>query len=213
MYALPEETRIYFDYSDISYSIVVDSLPKNKLWISYRHKDSDSWSEPIEAFKNDTLTARASQMPSIVPDLNNIPIVFFAGPPPNPAIPSLANLPRLLTSTNIGGTCRGYVIVVDAQYVSIEEGEASDNYCLENAYPNPVTNDEISFKFSLQKAGNTRLTIHNVMGQIIATVVDQYCNANEHTVKFNTDSLPVGTYYYTLTSDTRTETKMFNVIR
>ena len=81
-------------------------------------------------------------------------------------------------------------------------------------FPNPAENNIINFRFNLQEAGNTKLTISNVMGQVVAIVVDGYCNASEYTfANFNISDLPTGAYYYTLTSNSRTTTKMFNIIR
>jgi hypothetical protein len=81
-------------------------------------------------------------------------------------------------------------------------------------FPNPAENNIINFRFSLQEAGNTKLTISNVMGQVVAIVVDGYCNASEYTFEnFNISDLSIGAYYYTLTSNSRTTTKMFNIIR
>ena len=70
-------------------------------------------------------------------------------------------------------------------------------YALEQNYPNPF-NPTTHINFSLAKASKAKLIIYNVLGQKVATLVDNYINAGSHTVRFNAQELSSGVYFYTL---------------
>lgn len=68
---------------------------------------------------------------------------------------------------------------------------------LEQNFPNPF-NPSTIIHFSLQKASNVRLTIYNVLGQKIATLVDSHMEAGAHNVKFDATGFASGVYFYRL---------------
>ena len=80
-------------------------------------------------------------------------------------------------------------------------------------YPNP-TSDVVNIKFSLLRPEYTKITITNSLGQELAVVMDKYCNNSEYIVdEIDVSTLPVGTYYVTLTSGQISITKVFTVVR
>lgn len=194
-------------------SASIDKVYFSRMYVSYRHIDSNKWSKPSLAYFSDvdTLDMYGTCMPSIVPSIKQIPILTTKSHLQTSTYPIQGKLPKILQNSfeSYLGAC---LVIADATIVSVEEKEPSDVFNLENAYPNPATSI-VNFKFSLQKPANTKLVIHNAMGQVVATVLDQYCNANEYKTSFNTANLPTGAYYYTLTSGEIVETRMFNVIR
>ncbi len=72
-------------------------------------------------------------------------------------------------------------------------------FSLSQNYPNPF-NPSTSINFSLSKSGMTNLTIYNMLGQKVATIVNSNLGAGEHNVTFNADKLTSGLYIYQLTS-------------
>ena len=77
-----------------------------------------------------------------------------------------------------------------------------EKYELEQNYPNPF-NPETTIPFVLEEAGEVTLTIVNLRGQIVRTLVSQQLNAGRHLVKWdarddNGAVLPSGTYLYLL---------------
>jgi hypothetical protein len=198
-------------------AIEIDRYYYNRMYLSYRHVDSANWSEPVRAFLSDTIPIRYTNMPSIVPSIREVPITLGL------AMDQSANNPHQEKAAHpfIKKSAMVYhmalLLIGDAtkNYTSIiEEGEPSTTSNLENAVPNPVYNDRVSFKFSLQSPAQTKLVVYNAMGQVVATLLDQYCNASVYSIdNFSTLGLPNGTYYFTLTSGSIVETKMFNVVR
>ena len=75
-------------------------------------------------------------------------------------------------------------------------------YALGNNYPNPF-NPNTSIKYALPAAGQVKLEVYNVVGQVVRTLVSQQQSAGRYAVQWNaTDnsgqSLSSGIYFYRL---------------
>lgn len=84
--------------------------------------------------------------------------------------------------------------------------------------PNPISNGNVSFRFSLPAAGNVSLEVFNVLGQKVATLVDGRVEAGEHVHNWNGSDasgrkLSSGVYIYQLKAMGRTLTRRMTVIR
>ena len=73
------------------------------------------------------------------------------------------------------------------------------NYILEQNYPNPF-NPKTEIQFNLAKNGHTRLNVYNMLGQNVATLVNDVLVAGIHKVSFNAVDLPSGVYFYQIQS-------------
>jgi hypothetical protein len=80
------------------------------------------------------------------------------------------------------------------------------NFVLSQNYPNPF-NPSTIIKFSLAHAADVRLTVSDVLGREVATLVNEYRAAGNHAVVFNAGSIPTGMYFYTLTTPVSRVTK------
>ena len=64
-------------------------------------------------------------------------------------------------------------------------------------YPNPFNpTTEISFKLPI--AGRTNLTVYDVLGKVVAVLVDDEMGVGEHHITFEASNLPSGIYFYQL---------------
>lgn len=70
-------------------------------------------------------------------------------------------------------------------------------YSLAQNYPNPF-NAQTNFNFTLPVASNVTLTVFDMLGREVATVVDGAMNAGSHTVNWSATGLASGVYMYTL---------------
>ena len=70
-------------------------------------------------------------------------------------------------------------------------------YALHQNYPNPF-NPETNITFDLVENGNVTLSVYNLMGQQVATLVNGLQEAGRHTISFDATSLPSGVYLYKL---------------
>ncbi len=97
---------------------------------------------------------------------------------------------------------------------SIEEGESSLPVTtkLYQNYPNPF-NPATNIKFTLARSGKVELTVYNVLGQVVAKLVEKDLKAGNHSVVFNADALNSGVYYYTLEVDGKKMTKRMLMVK
>ncbi|MBA4310536.1 MAG: hypothetical protein C0425_09400, partial [Chlorobiaceae bacterium] len=61
--------------------------------------------------------------------------------------------------------------------------------------------------FSLPSNQNVSLKIYNIMGEVVATLIDGFHKAGSFDVEFNASNLASGIYFYTLQSDNFSSTK------
>lgn len=74
-------------------------------------------------------------------------------------------------------------------------------YMLMQNYPNPF-NPSTQVNYSIPKEGVIKLTVFNVLGQLVTTLVDDYQKAGNYSIRFDTSNLNCssGIYFYRLES-------------
>lgn len=109
-------------------------------------------------------------------------------------------LPVLLRAQYLGGNGRGDISVILTN-VPLPVQEVTEDFptkCdLEQNYPNPFN---LGTKINWQSPVGSHQTIKifDVLGNEIATLVDEYKPAGKYEVEFNVTSLPSGVYFYQL---------------
>ena len=94
-----------------------------------------------------------------------------------------------------------------------QDGEiAHVDFKLTQNYPNPF-NPTTEISFSLAKAGYTSLTVHNVLGQVVATLVDQNMSVGTYRVTLDATDLPSGIYFYQIKSGEFTQVKKMTLMK
>lgn len=89
--------------------------------------------------------------------------------------------------------------------VSIEDISLPDEYALSN-YPNPF-NPTTTISYQLTTNNEVDLTIYDLAGRKIHTVVNEYQPAGYHAVTWDASGLSSGIYFYRLTAGEFVETK------
>ncbi len=87
----------------------------------------------------------------------------------------------------------------DAIITSSEDlvnGDVPTQFSLEQNYPNPF-NPTTNINFSMAEAGTVKLTVYNVLGQQVSTLISgKRFNVGQHTVTFDAGNLSSGMYLY-----------------
>lgn len=95
----------------------------------------------------------------------------------------------------------------------IAENEQPVKYDLLQNYPNPF-NAETIIEFSIPKISGVRLTVYDVLGREVVTLIDDKLPGGSHKVLFNAGSLPSGMYFYSLfTDEVKTGTKKLILLK
>lgn len=85
--------------------------------------------------------------------------------------------------------------------VNVEDsGELSHTFSLTQNYPNPF-NPSTEISFTLDRAGDVRLEVFDMLGRRVAVLVNEARPAGHAAVRFDAHALPSGTYFYRLESD------------
>jgi len=79
-------------------------------------------------------------------------------------------------------------------------------------YPNPF-NPSTTIRFSLQAAANVTLTVFDMRGREVETLVKSRFAAGEHTILWDAGSLASGVYFYRLHAGSFTETRKLLLVR
>ncbi len=89
---------------------------------------------------------------------------------------------------------------------------APREFRLAQNFPNPF-NPTTEIKFSLPQAGSVRLEVFNLLGESVATLLDEVKSAGGHQVHFDAAGLASGVYVYRLTSAEQSIAKKLLLIR
>ena len=93
-----------------------------------------------------------------------------------------------------------------------DEAPIASRYELGQNYPNPF-NPTTHIRFNIPETVNAKLTVFNVMGEEVATLVNGVIQAGGHTVSWNAASMPTGVYFYQLESGNFSQTKKLLLVK
>ncbi len=85
-------------------------------------------------------------------------------------------------------------------------------YRLEQNFPNPF-NPTTTIRFSLPQTVKATVTIYNILGQKVATLVDGIVEAGAHNVSWNASTVSSGVYFYQVRTDNFTATKKMMLLK
>jgi hypothetical protein len=85
----------------------------------------------------------------------------------------------------------------DITVVSVDDDVLPESFALHQNYPNPF-NPTTNIRFSLGRTSKVKLTVYNILGQKVATLIDSRMTAGPHAVQFEARQLPSGVYFYRL---------------
>lgn len=87
-------------------------------------------------------------------------------------------------------------ILTDADDV-LDDDIIPREFTLRQNYPNPF-NPSTTIEFYLDRSQNVSLSVYNLLGQKVATVVDRSLGVGKHSVIWDASGMPSGVYFYKL---------------
>ncbi|GAB5409841.1 MAG: hypothetical protein BalsKO_22060 [Balneolaceae bacterium] len=105
-----------------------------------------------------------------------------------------------------------FFILGELTMVSNENEDKVSGFELSQNYPNPF-NPSTNINFTLPVASNVQLTVFNLLGQKVATLVSERRNAGNHSVRFDARSLSSGIYFYQLQAGDLTLQRKMTLIK
>jgi len=108
----------------------------------------------------------------------------------------------------------GVILKFNSSLISVSDinSEVPKNFILHQNYPNPF-NPETNIRYELIQPAITELTVHDIKGNTIRTLVNEKQPAGNYNVTFNAEGLSSGIYYYKLTAGKFSQTKKFALIK
>ena len=109
--------------------------------------------------------------------------------------------------------------VIENIYVVLTKTLAIDNYmgiptefALSQNYPNPF-NPVTTIQYQLPKSTKVNISIYNIMGQLVETLVDEYKEAGYYSVFWNASQVSSGMYFYKIVSGDFSDVKKCVILK
>ena len=175
---------------------------------NYRHSE---WSQLQSAGYE--LHSPTPQYPNFIDSLNNLHLKSTS-----PAIGKAK--PISFVTTDIEGNPRdpltpdiGAYEYQDPSNIDNNKSLNIRNYILNQNYPNPF-NPMTKISYSISHSAFITLTVYNILGQKIRTLVNKYQRNGDYSVSFGAKNLSSGIYFYKLqVGETITKTKKMILMR
>ncbi len=173
------------------------------------------------------LSASLALLVQIIPSLPPVPIDLITFPVTQWIAPNLWKIREYMPNisvTDIPGfdipsfTIPGYVYELTDSFVGVqnENNPMVSNFSLEQNFPNPF-NPSTNITFTINETSKVKLTVFNVLGKQIATLVDHEMMPGSYNLTFNTrnelSNLSSGIYFYNLTTNSGSITKKMTLIK
>jgi hypothetical protein len=123
---------------------------------------------------------------------------------------------RAWVFTNLDSSQTNNTIIVSLKRTSVGIQQISelipDKFALYHNYPNPF-NPTTNIKFDVPELSNVRISIYDISGKEVATLVNNQMNPGSYTADWNATNFASGIYFYRMTTDKFIETRKMMLIK
>jgi hypothetical protein len=102
-----------------------------------------------------------------------------------------------IADVDINGVATAHGDIVEVTPTDGAMGVMVSEYKLHQNYPNPF-NPTTTITYDVKETGHVTLTVFNIVGQEVATLVDEVKDNNRYQVTFDASGLAAGVYFYRL---------------
>ncbi len=129
-------------------------------------------------------------------------------------LPALADVRDLNLDGNLmfAGLFGGSIwktLITDIKKISTE---VPGNYSLSQNYPNPF-NPSTNINFKIKETKFVKLSVYNILGEEVASLVNQKLSPGNYNVTFDGSSLSSGIYFYRLITGNFSDVKKMTLIK
>jgi hypothetical protein len=205
VWSLPPSGGSY-NYLTLSGIMNLSNAPNPYISVWVRKSDSGSGYVAIEASNNGGLTWTRLKEP------------FFNGNAYTEIVASLSNYRQANVLLRIGGYSPSgntyffddITIADSTGWTGIDDlaGVTPEDFALSQNYPNPF-NPSTTIRYALPTESKVSLSIFNLLGEQIATLVNTTQSAGYHEVNFNASDLSSGIYLYRISAVSTINSKEF----
>jgi hypothetical protein len=93
-----------------------------------------------------------------------------------------------------------------------EKNPVANTFTLKQNYPNPF-NPATRIEYAIPRGSNVKVIVYNVLGQEVATLVNEFKNAGTYSVDFNASRLASGVYMYSIKAGSYTDVKKMVLLK
>jgi len=115
-------------------------------------------------------------------------------------VPTQAGIHYYVCIFHVSLGMKGTITVNSSTGVKTISETIPDNFILMQNYPNPF-NPSTTIRFDLAKTARVSLKVYNVLGQLVATLLDEVKQPGSYKISFNAATLGSGVYFYRLLTD------------
>lgn len=119
---------------------------------------------------------------------------------------------RDLSTTNFGLPFMNTVITQRPTGIQSISQEIPSSFELKQNYPNPF-NPETNIEFTITAQGSAKLDVFDINGKLVQTLVNEKLSAGTYKVRWNGMKAASGIYYYTLTTESFSQTKKMILVK
>lgn len=211
----PHVVSMINSQTDKQQLVTIDTFYTTDVYMCYRDAHQNNWSKTVNV-TNDTTYDKATWIPRIIPNINNIPMIrnwtpFFSAPG------YLVRMNRRIAEAIVGTLQFIEFGTMDATKDAEGPNSVEDNPRIlstsgTSVMPNPVSN-ECELIFNMVESGNVSIEVFNSLGQSQGVIYNALQTPGVHAISFDVSGYTPGAYYYTVTGGNHTQTGKFHVVK